>query len=120
MARIPTIASATVREGYTHPTEVLDVIAQEQVERRQRIEAGRACAPLVQQVLREEAGTGTIVLVGCGGRGSYVARTGSRPILPCLFRYGRIRRFQRKAPLAFGAETHPAGINTRAGRSSQR
>jgi hypothetical protein len=55
MPRIPTIASATVREGYTYPTEVRDVVAREQTEQQQRIEAGRAYASLVQQVLREES-----------------------------------------------------------------
>jgi hypothetical protein len=66
MPRIPTIASATVREGYTCPTEVRDVVAREQAEQQQRIEAGRAYASLVQQVLREEAETGDVVLVGRG------------------------------------------------------
>jgi hypothetical protein len=53
-----------VREGYTYPTEVRDVVAREQAEQQQCIKAGRAYASLAQQVLREEAGTGDIVLVG--------------------------------------------------------
>ena len=68
MPRIPTIASATVREGYTYPTEVRDVVAREQAEQQQRIEAGRAYASLVQQVLSEEAETGDVVLVGRSGQ----------------------------------------------------
>ena len=68
MTRIPTVASATVREGLTCPTEVRDAVARLQVERQQRIEVSRACAPLVQQVLHEEDETGTIVPVGCGGQ----------------------------------------------------
>jgi hypothetical protein len=68
MPQIPTIASATVREGYTYPTEVRDVVAQEQVEQQQRIEADCAYASLVQQALREEAETGDVVLAGRGGQ----------------------------------------------------
>jgi hypothetical protein len=68
MARISTVVSATVREGYIHPIEVRDVVARRQAERQQRILVDRACAPLVQQVLREKAETGTRVPVGCGGR----------------------------------------------------
>jgi hypothetical protein len=68
MPRIPTIASAMVREGHTYPTEVRDVVAREQAGQQQRIEAGRAYASLVQQVLREEGETGDVVLVGRGGQ----------------------------------------------------
>jgi nucleotide-binding universal stress UspA family protein len=72
MPRIPTIASATVREGHTYPTEVRDVVAREQAGQQQRIEAGRAYASLVQQVLREEGETGDVVLVGAR-RASFAA-----------------------------------------------
>jgi hypothetical protein len=68
MTRIPTVASATVREGCACPTAVRDAVAREKAKRQQRIKASRACAPLVQQVLHEEAETGTIVSVGCGGQ----------------------------------------------------
>ena len=68
MAQISTVVSATVHEGYTHPVEVHDVVAREQAERPQRIPVDRACAPLVQQVLREKAETGTRVPVGCSRR----------------------------------------------------
>lgn len=68
MSRIPTIASATGREGYTYPTEVRDIVAREQAEQQQRIGTGHAYASLVQQVLGEEAKTGDAVLVGRGGQ----------------------------------------------------
>ena len=84
MARIPTIASATVREGYAYPTEVRNAVAREQTERQQRILADRACAPLVQQVLREKAETGTIVLVGCGGRVELLPFLSMRKEVPYL------------------------------------
>lgn len=75
---IPTIASATLREGYAYDEQVAILMVQEGisrdeafqqlVENERRIEAGEAYDDLVRQVILEYATIGNAIIVGRGGQ----------------------------------------------------
>lgn len=76
---IPTIASATLREGYAYDEQVAALMLQEnierdeamlrrQAERERRIEASTSYADLVRQVIYEYAQIGGVIIVGRGGQ----------------------------------------------------
>jgi len=76
---IPTIASATLREGYAYDEKVATLMLQEnlgrdaaiqkrQVEYEMRVEASAAYAELIRQVIREYAQMGNVIIVGRGGQ----------------------------------------------------
>lgn len=74
----PTIASATMREGYTYDEHVAQLMIQEglsrqaayqkSLEQAQRYEASTTYAELVRQVIEEYAHMGHVVIVGRGGQ----------------------------------------------------
>ncbi len=76
---IPTIASATLREGYAYDEKVAMLMLQENLEREaalekrrfeyeQRVEAGTSYIELVRQVIEEYAQLGDVIIVGRGGQ----------------------------------------------------
>ncbi len=76
---IPTIASATLREGYTYDEQVALLMLQEnlnrdeaQVRRQQeysrKVEAGTMYAELIRRVIQEYAQIGDVIIVGRGGQ----------------------------------------------------
>jgi len=76
---LPTIASATLREGYTYDEKVATLMRQEnigrdealvrrRIEYKRRVEAGAAYSTVVQQVFQEFAQRGNIIIVGRGGQ----------------------------------------------------
>lgn len=78
MPMIPTIASATLREGYAYDEQVAilmvqkgisrDEAFQQLVDNERRVEAGEAYDNLVRQVILEYATTGNVIIVGRGGQ----------------------------------------------------
>ena len=76
---IPTIASATLREGYAYDEKVATLMLQEnlgrdaaiqkrQAEYEMRVEASAAYAELIRQVIQEYAQMGNVIIVGRGGQ----------------------------------------------------
>ncbi|HNT76180.1 MAG TPA: cytidylate kinase-like family protein [Anaerolineae bacterium] len=76
---IPTIASATLREGYTYDEKVATLMLQEsigrdeallrrQVEHERRVEASESYTELMRQVIQEYAQVGNVIIVGRGGQ----------------------------------------------------
>lgn len=78
MPMIPTIASATLREGYAYDERLATLMVQEGLNRdeafqwlaehERRVEAGEAYAELVRQVILEYAQKGDVIIVGRGGQ----------------------------------------------------
>ncbi len=78
MPMIPSIASATLREGYAYDEQLATLMVQEGfsrdeayeelVQSRQRAAAGESYAELVRQVILEYAHTGDVIIVGRGGQ----------------------------------------------------
>jgi len=78
MPPIPTIASATMREGYAYDDRLASLMAQESLsrtealhdltERARRAEASETYIELIQRVIREVAGIGAVIIVGRGGQ----------------------------------------------------
>lgn len=78
MPAIPTIASATLREGYAYDEQVAALILQENLsrdealhhltEQQRRVEAGAAYGELIRRVILEYAQTGNVIITGRGGQ----------------------------------------------------
>lgn len=78
MPAIPTIASATLREGYAYDEQIAALILQENLsrdealyqltERERRIEAGAAYSELIRRVIVEYAQAGNVIIAGRGGQ----------------------------------------------------
>lgn len=78
MPMIPTIASATLREGYAYDEQLALLMVQENLSRdeayekllryEQRAEASASYAELVRQVIQEYAQLGDVILVGRGSQ----------------------------------------------------
>ncbi len=77
MPMVPTIASATLREGYAYDEQMAMLMVHQQLSREEaldrvmeqelRAEAGEAYSELVRQVIREYAEAGDVLIVGRGG-----------------------------------------------------
>ncbi|MBN2006374.1 MAG: cytidylate kinase-like family protein [Anaerolineae bacterium] len=76
---IPTIASATLREGYTYDEQIALLMLQEnlnrdeaQVRRQEeysrKVEAGTMYSKLIRRVIEEYAQIGNVIIVGRGGQ----------------------------------------------------
>ena len=76
---IPTIASATLREGYTYDERVANLMLQEnigrdeallrrQVEHERRVEASESYTELMKRVIQEYAQMGNVIIVGRGAQ----------------------------------------------------
>ena len=78
MPMIPTIASATLREGYTYDEQIAMMMLEDQMSRQEayrrlveeeiRAEASEPYAELLRQVIREYAEIGDVMIVGRGGQ----------------------------------------------------
>ncbi len=78
MPAIPTIASATLREGYAYDEQVAALILQENLnreealrhltEQQRRVEAGAAYGELIRRVILEYAQAGNVLIAGRGGQ----------------------------------------------------
>lgn len=78
MPMIPTIASATLREGYAYDEQIAMMMVQEGLSRDEafqqlidnehRVEAGEAYAELIRRVILEFANAGDVIIVGRGGQ----------------------------------------------------
>jgi len=78
MPAIPTIASATLREGYAYDEQVAALILQDHLsrdealqqltEQQRRVEAGAAYGELIRRVILEYAQIGDVIIVGRGGQ----------------------------------------------------
>lgn len=78
MPTIPTIASATLREGYAYDEQVAALILQDNLsrdealhqlsERQRRVEAGAAYGELIRRVILEYAHMGNVLIAGRGGQ----------------------------------------------------
>ena len=68
MPMIPTIPSATMREGSTYQREMAAMVAQEFLNQERREAAGEAYAELIQMVIQEYAESGDVVIAGRGGQ----------------------------------------------------
>lgn len=78
MPLIPTVASATLREGYAYDERLATLMVREgitrdealkhMIERDRRIEAGEAYVELVKYVITEYAQAGGVIIVGRGGQ----------------------------------------------------
>ncbi|HOT93310.1 MAG TPA: cytidylate kinase-like family protein [Anaerolineae bacterium] len=78
MPAIPTIASATLREGYAYDERLATLMVQEGLSRdeafrelsehERRAEAGEAYQELVKRVILEYAQMGNVIIVGRGGQ----------------------------------------------------
>ncbi len=78
MPAIPTIASATLREGYAYDERLATLMVQEGLSRdeafrelsehERRAEASEAYQELVKRVILEYAQTGNVIIVGRGGQ----------------------------------------------------
>jgi len=76
---IPTIASATLREGYTYDEQIALLMLQENLNRDEaqmqrqeeysrKVEAGAMYGELVRRVIQEYAQIGNVIIVGRGGQ----------------------------------------------------
>lgn len=78
MPMIPTIASATLREGYTYDEQIAMMMLEDQMSRQEayrrlveeeiRAEASEPYTELLRQVIREYAEIGDVMIVGRGGQ----------------------------------------------------
>jgi cytidylate kinase len=78
MPAIPTIASATLREGYAYDEQVAALILQDNLsrdealhrlsEQQRRVEAGTAYGELIRRVILEYAQMGNVIITGRGGQ----------------------------------------------------
>jgi cytidylate kinase len=68
MPSIPSVASATLREGYYLHPEIATLVAEEQARQERREVIGQAYTELMGKVLREYAATGEVIIVGRGGQ----------------------------------------------------
>ncbi|NBD35516.1 MAG: hypothetical protein GVY30_05910 [Chloroflexi bacterium] len=78
MPMIPTIASATLREGYTYDEQIAMMMLEDQMSRQEayrrlveeeiRAEASEPYTELLRQVIREYADIGDVMIVGRGGQ----------------------------------------------------
>jgi cytidylate kinase len=68
MPMVPTIPSATMREGSTYHREMAAMVAQEFLNQERRQAASEAYADLVRMVIQEYAQTGDVVIAGRGGQ----------------------------------------------------
>ncbi|MFN2283458.1 MAG: AAA family ATPase [Anaerolineae bacterium] len=78
MPAIPTIASATLREGYAYDEQVASLILQDNLsrdealhrltEQQRRVEAGTAYGELIRRVIVEYAQMGNVLIAGRGGQ----------------------------------------------------
>lgn len=76
---IPTIASATLREGYTYDEQIALLMLQEDLNRDEaqarrqqeysrKVEAGTMYSELIRRVIQEYAHIGDVIIVGRGGQ----------------------------------------------------
>ncbi len=78
MPAVPTIASATLREGYVYDERLATLMVQEglsrdeayreMIEHERRIQASESYQELVKQVILEYAQAGNVIIVGRGGQ----------------------------------------------------
>lgn len=78
MPMIPTISSATLREGYAYDEQVAMLMVQEGLSRdaafqhlidtQRRIEVGEVYVELIRRVILEYAAAGNVIIVGRGGQ----------------------------------------------------
>jgi cytidylate kinase len=78
MPMIPTISSATLREGYAYDEQVAmlmvneglsrDAAFQTMIDAQRRVEAGEAYVELIRHVILEYATAGNVIIVGRGGQ----------------------------------------------------
>ncbi len=68
MPLVPTVPSATLREGIAYNQEIAIMIAQENLNQERRQAAGQAYVDLLKQVIEEYAQAGNVIIVGRGGQ----------------------------------------------------